>query len=77
MFNYSDLTLTESMWEVLNMGLKFAILPLKLNITQVLVDFRKFERNLVWKEFFFGKEPDEKYKPKIFQTHKTNFPKKP
>jgi hypothetical protein len=27
------------------------------------VDFRKFERNLVWKEFFFGKEPDEEYKP--------------
>jgi hypothetical protein len=32
-FNYSDLTLTVSMWEVLNMGQKFAILPLKLNIT--------------------------------------------
>ena len=75
-FNYSSLTLTDSMWEVLNMGLKFAILPLKLDITQVLVDFRKYERNLVWREFFFKMEDnEEEYKPPIFKTDKTNFPK--
>ena len=65
------------MWEVLNMGLKFAILPLKLDITQVLVDFRKYKRNLVWKEFFFKMEDkDKEYKPPVFKTNKTNFPKK-
>ena len=64
------------MWEVLNRGLKFAILPLKLDITQVLVDFRKYERNLVWKEFFFKMEDKgEEYKPPIFKTDKNNFPK--
>ena len=74
-FNYSDLTFTKGMWEVLNKGLKFAILQPKLNITQLLVDFRKFGINLVWKEFFFGKYSDEDYKPKLFGTNKFNIPK--
>ena len=40
-FNYSNVTLTSDMEELLNLGLKFAILPLKLDITQVLVDFKR------------------------------------
>ena len=45
-FNYSKMELTPAMEKVLNRGLNFAILPLKLNMTQVLADFNKFERNL-------------------------------
>ena len=63
------------MIEILNVGLKFAILPVKLDITQVLVDFRKYEGNLIWKDFFFGKEDSDKYKPPIFKLYKTNLPK--
>ena len=66
-FNYSSIVLTDDMKELLNMGLNFAILPLKLDITQVLVDFKKYERSLVWKEFWFGKEQDEIYSPLIFK----------
>ena len=65
------------MEELLNLGLNFAVLPLKLDITQILVDFKKFERNMVWHEFWFGKEDkDENYEPPVFKTNKTNFPKK-
>ena len=47
-FNYSDIELTEGMLSVLNLGLNYSILPLKLDITQVLVDFRRFERSAIW-----------------------------
>ena len=73
-FNYSNVTLSNDMNELLNLGLKFAILPLKLDITQVIVDFKKYKRTLVWKEFFSTKEDDE-YFPPIFKTKKTNYPK--
>ena len=48
--------LTEPMQEVLNLGLNFAILPKKLDITQVLSDFKRFERNMIWREYFYGKD---------------------
>ena len=75
-FNYSSIVLTESMDRVLNRGLKFAIMPLKLDITQVLTDFRRFERAMVWKEFWYGKDSEEPYVPPIFKQKKTNFPRK-
>ena len=37
-FNYSKVKLTPAMEKVLNRGSIFAILPLKLNMTQVLVE---------------------------------------
>ena len=43
-FNYSSVVLTKSMQEVLNLGLNFAVLPKKLDITQVLSDFKRFEK---------------------------------
>ena len=73
-FNYSNVILTSDMNELLNLGLKFAILPLKLDITQVLVDFKRYKRSLVWKEFF-GANNDEDFSPPIFKTKKTNYPK--
>ena len=61
------------MLKVLNRGLKFAILPLKLDISQVLTDYRRFERTMVWTEFWFGRETEEYIQP-IFKQKKHNFP---
>ena len=66
--------LSEAMESVLNKGLKFVVTPLKLDITQVLTDFRRFERTMAWTEFWFGKEC-ESYNPPIFKRKKHNFPK--
>ena len=74
-FNYSNIQLTEPMNSLLNRGLNFAILPLKLDITQILVDFRKYERRVIWHEFWFGREADHEYEKPIFKTNKSNMPK--
>ena len=74
-FNYSKIELTNDMLELLNLGLKFAILPMKLNITHILVDFKRYERSMIWKEFFSNKDTEDEYSPPIFKTKKTNFPK--
>ena len=63
------------MENLLNRGFNFSILPLKLDLTQVLVDFKRFERSMIWHEFFHGKDIDQEYKEKIFKTRKTNLPK--
>ena len=60
---------------LLNRGLSFSILPIKLDLTQVLVDFKRFERSAIWHEFWYGREKDENYKPPIFKTEKRNLPK--
>ena len=52
-YNYSSIELNEQMNKLLNRGLNFAILPLKLDITQVLVDFKRFERSTIWHEFWY------------------------
>ena len=62
------------MEKVLNRGLNFAISPLKLNITQVLVDYAKFERRMLWHEFW-ANTPKQDYKPPIFKKEKTNLPR--
>ena len=74
-FNESQLKLTPDMETVLNKGLKFAITPHKLDITQVLTEFRRFERIMVWTEFWFGKAHEETYKPSLFKQKKSNFPR--
>ena len=63
------------MINVLNKGLKYAITPRKLNITQVLKEFRRFERTMVWSEFWFGKNTEKAYKPSLFKQKKSNFPR--
>ena len=55
------------MEKVLNRGLNFCILPLNLDITQVLVDFHRFERSMIWYEFWYGREKQNKPTP-IFKT---------
>ena len=74
-FNYSSVTLSKEMESLLNRGLNFSVLPDKLNLTQVLVDFKRFERTMLWTEFWSG-QPKEEYKPPIFKSQKTNLPKK-
>ena len=49
-FNESKLMLTKDMENVLNRGLKFAIIPHKLDITQVLTEFRRFDRTMHYAE---------------------------
>ena len=63
------------MEKLLNRGLNFAITPLNLNLTQVLVDFKRFERTMLWQEFWSDK-PKTEYKPPIFKKKKTNMPTK-
>ena len=73
-FNYSRIVLTDAMVSVLNRGLNFCILPMKLDITQVLVDWKQFERSMIWTEFWYGKEKVET-KTKVFKNKKNNLPK--
>ena len=75
-FNYSSIELTSDMEKILNKGLKFAILPLKLDITQVLTDFKRFERTVIWKEFWAGRDTSTEFKPPIFKQTKYNLPYK-
>ena len=56
-FNESSIILTKPMENLLNRGLKFTILPLKLDITHKLVDFRRFERSAIWHEFGLERSP--------------------
>ena len=59
------------MEKVLNKGLNFAILPLNLDITMVLVYFKRFEGSFVWKEFWYGKNNDKPYVQPLLKTNKT------
>ena len=74
-FNYSKIELTQPMKTLLNRGFNYAILPFKLDLTQVLVDFKRFERSVIWHEYFHGYESDGDAKKKIFKTNKSNLPK--
>ena len=74
-FNISTLKLNESMEKVFARGLNFSVLPGKLDITQVLVDWKRFERAMKWKEWWFGKEHGNENKEHIFKSKKTNLPK--
>ena len=64
------------MENVLNRGLNFCIQPLKLDLTQILVDFSQFERTMIWKEFWFNRESEDNNKKySIFKSKKSNLPK--
>ena len=75
-FNYSDIDLSDAMQRLLNRGLNFSILPFKLDITQTLVEFRKYERTLIWHEFHYGSENNSELEEQIFREEKTNMPTK-
>ena len=69
------MVLSDPMETLLNRGLNFSILPLKLDFTQVLVDYRRFERAAIWKEFWYGIEDGQPKKETIFKVKKNNMPK--
>ena len=73
-FNYSGIELSEPMIKLLNRGLNFSILPYKCDITQVLADYKRFERSVIWTEFWHGRT-DCNIEKQIFKQHKTNLPK--
>ena len=74
-FNYTDITLTQAMQKLLNRGLNFAVMPKKLDITEMLVDYRRFERAVTWHEFWFGRNSEENKTIPIFKLKKNNMPK--
>ena len=69
-FNYSSVTLTKDMETIFNKGLNFAIIPLKLDRTQVLTDLKRFERTMIWKEFGHNREGANSGKKAIFKQKK-------
>jgi hypothetical protein len=64
------------MKNVLSSGLNFCVTPDQINLTELLVDFRKFERSMTWKEYFKDEERNEEWKPEIFPKEKSNLPPK-
>ena len=74
-FNYSKVTLTDAMKSILNKGLNFAILPQEIDLTQVIVDHKRFQRSMIWKEYWFDKDTVAKPTPPIFKLKKYNLPK--
>ena len=74
-FNISSLILTKAMNKLLNRGLNIVVLPNKLDINQVLVDWKWFERTMIWKEWWFGREGDINMKEPIFKVKKNNMQK--
>ena len=43
-------------------------------MTQVFVNYKRFEKSAIWREFHHGR-PKEDTESQIFRTHKTNLPK--
>ena len=64
------------MKNLLGRAFNFAVLPLKLDITEVLVDFNKFARAAYWQEYWYNQEREEEYEKPIFKSHKSNLPNK-
>ena len=58
-YNYSKIKLTEPMAKILNRGLNFCVTPSTLNLTQIKSDFDKFERRVLWKEWWHGRKDVE------------------
>ena len=54
---------------LLNKGLNFSILPKQLDLTQLLVDFKRFERSVIWQEYWYGKATENIKETPIFKCH--------
>ena len=74
-FNYSYLVMTDSMFNLLNRAFNFAVLPLKLDLTEVLVDFNRFARAAIWQEYWHGRDKNDDYVKSIFNIRKNTLPK--
>ena len=64
------------MTNVLNKGLNFSVLPKKIDNTQVLAEYKRFERTMTWKEYWFDEDDNsvDTKKESIFKIEKHNFP---
>ena len=60
---------------VLNRGLNFSVLQNNIDVTQLLVDWKRFSRTMIWKEWWFGRNSEEVNETPIFKTKKSNLPK--
>jgi len=64
------------MESILNKGFNFSILPKNIDITQLMIDFNRFKRTILWQEFFYNsEETHETYEKPIFKKVKHNLPK--
>jgi hypothetical protein len=65
---------------VLNRGLNFCITPLTLNVTEILVDYRKYKRKVKWVKFFSNQDENNKQDTnaeqpqELFTKEKANLP---
>ena len=46
------------------------MLPLKLDLKEILVDYNRFARAAKWQEYWFGRENNEAHEKPIFQSRK-------
>ena len=51
-FNYSKIELTDSMESLLNKGLNYAIVPDKVDLNDLLTNFNRFKRTMLWIEYW-------------------------
>ena len=55
---------------LLNRALNFSVLPCKLDITQILVDFNRFSLSAIWQEYWYGREPEHLINKLMFKNKK-------
>ena len=60
------------MRRLLNRALNFAVLPPKLNITQILVDFNRFAQSAILQDYWYGMESEKLINKLIFKKKKKN-----
>ena len=60
---------------LLGRALNFSVMPLKLDMTEVLVDFNRFARATIWHEYWHGRDIDKEYRKPLFKSQKNNLPK--
>ena len=66
----------EEVWKGSHMDWIFSVLPYKLDLIQTLVDEKKFERAVIWTEFWHGRDEELDREIPIFKQEKYNLMKK-
>ena len=59
------------MEDLLNRGLNFSILSKKLDNTQLQADYKRFEKSVIWQEYFFNYEEDVDFEHQISENKST------
>ena len=58
------------MTKLLNRGLNFAILPIKLYLIEVHVDFKKFKMSTIWHELWHNREREDNNRQQVLENIK-------